>query len=69
MLPPFTSNVSSVSVQFDTYFSFSNNHSDDERNIDFDIWNAQPRDHNDLLGRCPVASSEDPQIVRADHRA
>ena len=69
MLPPFTSSVSSVSVQFDTFFSFSNNHLDDERNIDFDVWNGQPRDHNDLFGRCSVASLEDPQIVQVDHQA
>ena len=69
MLPPFTSNVSSVSAQFDTTCFSSNNHLYDERNIDFDVWNGQPRDHNDQFGRSSVASLENPQIVQEDHRA
>ena len=69
MLPPFMSTVSSVCVQFDTTcFSSSNNHLY-ERNIDFDVWNDQSWDRNDPLGRCYVASSENPQIVQEDHRA
>ena len=68
MLPPFTSHLSSVAVAFDTTYFFSSDNRL-EINIDFDVWNDQPRDRNDQCGRCSVASLEDPQIVQEDHPA